>query len=108
MISLGETVTWRARYFGIYQTLTVQITAIESPVRFVDQMLSGAFASMHHTHLFEPHSAGTRMIDMFDYTSPLGPLGLLADWLFLKRYMTNLLRQRNSLIKQVAENAQGL
>jgi len=44
------------------------------------------------------------MTDVFDYTSPYGFLGRLADALFLKRYMTNLLKERNSVIKAFAEN----
>lgn len=46
------------------------------------------------------------MIDRFDYTSPLGVLGQLADVLCLKRYMTRLLKERNNLIKSVAESGQ--
>ncbi|MCA9075514.1 MAG: hypothetical protein KDA93_10815 [Planctomycetaceae bacterium] len=46
------------------------------------------------------------MIDRFDYTSPLGVLGQLADVMFLKRYMTRLLKERNKLIKSVAESGQ--
>lgn len=45
------------------------------------------------------------MIDVFDYTSPLGPLGSLADLLFLRRYMTRLLRDRNAYLKREAESA---
>lgn len=48
--------------------------------------------------------AGTFIVDRFDYTSPLGPLGTLADLLFLKRYMRRLLTKRNGIIKQVAES----
>ena len=44
------------------------------------------------------------MRDIFDYTSPLGVLGSVADVLFLKRYMWRLLNKRNQLIKTVAEN----
>ena len=44
------------------------------------------------------------MRDIFDYTSPLGVLGCVADFLFLKRYMWRLLNKRNQLIKTVAEN----
>jgi hypothetical protein len=43
------------------------------------------------------------MVDIFDYTSPLGPLGSVADHLFLWRYMTRLLRERNAYLKHVAE-----
>jgi hypothetical protein len=46
------------------------------------------------------------MRDEFDYDSPLGWLGRVADYLFLEAYMRSLLEKRNLLIKRVAENAQ--
>src|SRR5437667_12407456 len=33
--SLGETVTWRARHFGVPWTVTSKITALDRPSRFV-------------------------------------------------------------------------
>jgi hypothetical protein len=47
------------------------------------------------------------MIDIFAYTSPLGPLGFIADRLFLERYMKALLRRRNAYIKRAAEAGHG-
>jgi hypothetical protein len=44
------------------------------------------------------------MKDVFDFESPLGVLGKLANVLFLKSYMTKLLVERNRVIKEVAEN----
>jgi len=43
------------------------------------------------------------MLDTFRYTAPVGPLGRLADRLFLKSYMRRLLRERNWYLKRVAE-----
>jgi hypothetical protein len=43
------------------------------------------------------------MIDNFHFQSPFGVLGTLANTLFLKRYMTNLLITRNELLTQKAE-----
>jgi putative xylitol transport system substrate-binding protein len=40
---LGETVTWRARHFGIWFTMTSKITELEKPTRFVDQQVRGPF-----------------------------------------------------------------
>lgn len=48
LIDLGESVTWRAKHFGIYQNLTSKITEFESPNFFVDEMLKGAFKSFKH------------------------------------------------------------
>jgi len=44
--------------------------------------------------------------DVFDYTSPLGILGRMADRLFLVQYMRRLLEERNAIIKTVAESEQ--
>lgn len=104
LIGLDETVTWGAKHFGVYQTLTTKITSFDSPNSFTDEMITGAFKSFVHQHLFKPQNQGTLMLDVFDYESPLGILGTIADLLFLKNYMTQLLLKRNLVIKEVAES----
>ena len=44
------------------------------------------------------------MTDIFNYQSPWGVLGKFADFIVLKKYMTNLLIKRNTTIKEFAEN----
>lgn len=44
------------------------------------------------------------MTDIFTYKSPLGILGNLADFLFLKNYMKSFLILRNQIIKICAES----
>jgi ligand-binding SRPBCC domain-containing protein len=104
LIELNESVTWEAKHFGVVQRLSSKITAMKSPDYFVDEMVFGAFKSFKHQHIFEAKGGGTIMTDVFDYVSPYGILGKLADWLFLKRYMTDLLVNRNNVIKEHAEN----
>ena len=104
LIGLNETVTWRARHFGVYQKLTTRITEFEFPSYFVDEMEKGIFSSMRHEHHFETMEEGTLMKDHFQYTSPMLFLGTLADVLFLSRYMTRLLKRRNETIKHFAES----
>jgi ligand-binding SRPBCC domain-containing protein len=104
LIGLNETVTWRAKHFGIWQKLTVKITELERPNRFTDEMLKGAFKSMKHTHTFAEMPFGTLMKDKFAFESPLGVLGNFVNWLILEKYMTNLLKERNRVLKDVAES----
>ena len=104
LIGLGETVTWRAKHLGFYQNLTVQIVEYERPVMFADKMLKGAFASMHHIHQFETVENGTKMRDVFEFSSPFGILGKLVNSLFLKQYMTRFLIMRNQTLKEIAES----
>lgn len=104
LIGLGEFVTWEAVHFGVRQRLTAKITEFDEPRFFVDEMVSGAFKRFRHVHEFIPLGTNrTRMLDTFDYTSPLGMLGKLADLLVLEKYMTKFLRQRNDFLKSVAE-----
>lgn len=44
------------------------------------------------------------MKDLFSIAAPLPLLGPLAETLFLRRYMLSLLRERNAVIKRVAES----
>jgi len=43
------------------------------------------------------------MTDVFDFTPPFGWIGKCADQMFLRSYMTKLLRKRSIVIKETAE-----
>ncbi|MGN6180182.1 MAG: SRPBCC family protein [Mucilaginibacter sp.] len=103
LIGLGETVTWRAKHFGIWQQLTSKVTEFNYPTLFIDEMVSGAFKSFRHEHHFAVDDGGTLMRDVFVFESPLGIIGKLFNWLILKRYMTKFLVERNKMIKEEAE-----
>lgn len=101
----GDRVTWRARHFGVWQELTSEITFFEPPRRFRDSMVRGAFARFDHDHIFDAiDDRRTEMLDVFDFTSPLGLLGRIADSLVLERYMRRFLVERNAVLKRVAES----
>lgn len=104
LLEFGDVVTWRAVHFGIKQKLAVKITAFAPPNYFRDTMQQGAFARFDHDHYFKCVNNQCVMIDIFDFNSPLGILGLLAENLFLTKYMKRLLEDRNKLIKTIAES----
>lgn len=104
LIGPGEEVTWEARHLGVRQRLTSRIVAFDRPRHFRDSMVRGAFARFDHDHEFEARGEVTVMTDVFDFTSPLGPLGRLADWLLLDRYMRDLIAERAEVIRQAAES----
>jgi len=104
LIGLKESVTWRAKHFGVYQKLTSIITEYDRPNYFVDEMQKGAFKRFKHEHRFEELDGETLMTDIFDYQSPFGILGELADKLFLEKHMTELLIERNRIVKEFAES----
>lgn len=103
LINLGETVTWEAKHFGFVQHLTSKITEFNAPNYFVDEMVSGAFKSFRHEHIFEKNKNSTVMVDVFHFESPFGILGKFVNRVFLKNYMTNLLKTRSRYLKYQAE-----
>ena len=104
LINMNESVTWQAKHFGITQFLTSKITNYNRPFIFRDEQTKGVFNYFKHDHIFEEVDGKVLMTDIFDYQSPFGVFGKIADALFLEKYMTNLLIQRNKVIKEFAES----
>ena len=106
LIGVAEDVTWRARHFGFWHELTSEITAMDRPKYFQDTMVRGIFRSMKHDHFFRSLSPDeTEMRDVFCFAAPLGLLGRLAEIMVLRRYMQTLLRERNAVLREIAESS---
>ena len=105
LIGPGDFVRWRATHLGVKQHLASQITEYDRPVYFQDTMIEGAFRSMQHDHFFKAlTSEKTEMKDRFIFAAPIPLLGFIAEKLVLRRYMNELLRHRNEILRQVAES----
>lgn len=85
------------------QRVTAKISEMDEPFTFTDVMVKGAFHSFTHIHTFIEIDNGTIMKDHFEYQSPFGIIGLLADKLFLEMYMTQFLVTRANELKKMAE-----
>lgn len=103
LLGLGDEVTWEARHFGITQRLSSRITQFQRPSFFQDQMTKATFQSLVHDHLFEQQTGGTLMIDELSFAAPYGPLGWIAERLFLGSHLRRFLVKRGIALKQLAE-----
>jgi ligand-binding SRPBCC domain-containing protein len=61
---------------------------------FCDVQLSGPFKYWRHCHTVQSHRSGTLLNDHVEYELPLGPLGSLADKLFVHRQLAATFRYR--------------
>jgi ligand-binding SRPBCC domain-containing protein len=102
-IGLGQSVTWKARHFGIAWTMTSHIVGYDRPDRFVDEQVEGPFSRFHHEHEFAATVRGTRMTDRVRFDAPLGLLGDTVERLILARYLRRLIQTRNTYLRSVAE-----
>jgi ligand-binding SRPBCC domain-containing protein len=104
LIGEKETVTFQGRHFGVHLNHTTRIEALRPYSYFRDVMITGVFQRFEHDHHFAPMDDGTRMRDELRFAIRGGPLGRLTAKLFLRRYLTSFLVQRNAVIKQTAES----
>jgi ligand-binding SRPBCC domain-containing protein len=105
LMKLDDTVTWKARHLRKERILKMKITAFQRPDTFTDEQVQGDFTTLKHEHFFRQIENGTLMIDIFSYELPRGVLGKWLNSLFLEKYLTNLLNERNAFIKEVAETS---
>ncbi|GAB3683271.1 SRPBCC family protein [Angustibacter aerolatus] len=103
-IALGERVTWAVRLVGLvpvhHTSEIVRLEHTPAGAVFTDEMVSGAFASFRHEHVLEASRGGTLARDHMTWTSPLGPLGRVADVVFVRRTLRALLRDRNAEVQR--------
>lgn len=104
LMKLNDTVTWTAKHFFKQRRLKIKITQLQKPDFFVDEQQEGDFKMMKHEHYFKPIENGTIMIDQFHFETPYGLIGKIINKLYLEKYMTKLLNQRNQVIKDAAES----
>ena len=104
LIEKEDTVTWKARHLFKTRLLRVRVTDMKKPEQFTDVQVQGDFKMMKHEHHFKPCDNGTILIDLFNYEIPYGTFGKLFDSIYLLKYLTRLLLQRNKTIKEYAES----
>ncbi|MES2277034.1 MAG: SRPBCC family protein [Bacteroidota bacterium] len=103
LIGLNETVTWRAKHFGLMMEMTSRITELMYATSFTDEQVKGPFKRLKHQHTFQQLDSHTLMCDYFEFESPLGWLGRTVDKIVMRAYLRQLLMERNKVIKQAAE-----
>lgn len=104
LISLGETVTWEGKPFGIKTHLTTKIVEFRSPEYFRDEQQKGPFKFFRHQHFFEAKENGTLMRDEMEIEAPFWVFGKIVAALIIKNYLRRFLLARNTILKTYAES----
>ena len=75
------------------------ISLYDPPHRFVDEQLKGPYSFWHHTHTFAPKEGGTLIIDEVRYVLPLGFIGRIINWLFIRWQLKKIFDYRAEIIE---------
>ncbi len=84
-----------------WSTWLTEIKYVEDGVSFMDEQRVGPYKLWLHTHKLEDVEGGTRMTDDIRYLVPLGPIGLLANILFVGRTLRRIFDYRRVKMEEL-------
>lgn len=91
----GQVITYTVKpLLGIPIFWMTEITHVKEGIYFVDEQRFGPYALWHHQHHFKEVEGGVEMIDLVHYKLPLGPLGSLANFLFVRKQLKGIFDYR--------------
>jgi ligand-binding SRPBCC domain-containing protein len=79
---------------GIWLRWVTEITDVQPGVSFVDEQRAGPYKFWRHEHTFIPEPGGVRMKDCVSYEVGWGPLGWLAERLWVRRQLAQIFDYR--------------
>jgi ligand-binding SRPBCC domain-containing protein len=80
----GQIIKYKVNLFPLIPTTWVtEITHVNEPGYFVDEQLIGPYALWHHQHHFKEVNGGVGLTDIVNYAIPFGPIGRLANAIFV-------------------------
>ena len=97
----GARIDYALGLYGVRFKWRTEIAEFTPNVSFVDTQERGPYALWHHTHTFEAVEGGTLMRDVVRYRLPLGPLGVMAHWIFVRRHLQRIFAYRREAVTEV-------
>jgi ligand-binding SRPBCC domain-containing protein len=97
----GTLIDYELRFHGLPLRWRTRIESFEPESGFCDVQVRGPYRRWIHRHEFEATDSGTRMRDLVEYELPLGPLGLLAHALFVRRSLERIFDHRRDAVAAV-------
>jgi len=77
---------------------TTEITHCDTNSYFVDEQRFGPYTFWHHQHRFDQKEDHILMTDLVHYALPFGPLGHLANAIYVKQKLNYIFEYRNQIV----------
>lgn len=100
-VAEGSVIEYRIQLGPVPLRWKTVIQQWSPPSHFVDQQQRGPYALWWHEHILRPEGGRTRMIDRVSYAAPLGPLGKLANHLFIERTLRSIFAYRSEAVHRL-------
>jgi ligand-binding SRPBCC domain-containing protein len=98
----GMIITYKiSPLLGIKLDWMTEITHVDDKKYFVDEQRFGPYALWHHQHHFKAIEGGVHMTDLLHYAIPYGPIGRLANAVFVKGKVEGIFDYRTKAIEEM-------
>ena len=84
-----------------WSTWLTEIKYVQEGVSFMDEQRVGPYKLWLHTHKLEDVDGGTRMTDDIRYIVPFGPIGWIANALFVGRTLRRIFDYRRVKMEEL-------
>lgn len=88
---------------GIKMNWVTEITHVRDRQYFIDEQRFGPYALWHHQHHFEEMDGGVMMTDILHYKVPFGPIGNIADAIFVNNKIEQIFKYRVQAVERIFE-----
>jgi uncharacterized protein (TIGR01777 family) len=95
----GAVIKYRLKVGPVPLGWTTRIDAWEEGARFVDSQIKGPYSGWWHEHGFERDGEGTLMTDRVYYSPPAGPIGRLANSVYIADELRRVFGYRSSVVR---------
>lgn len=98
----GQLIYYKVSPFPFFRTRWVtEITSVKPGISFVDTQKVGPFVLWEHYHEFRAMPDGVEMLDVVRYTLPLGWMGVLAHFLFVRDRIKYIFEYRRRQVEEI-------
>ena len=104
LLAKGETVSIVSKLAGKSRMSIIRVMDMQRPLSFTEEQVKGDLDIYRHEHHFKSIENGTIVIDLVDFGSTRDMLGKLFGKFYLKKYLEELLRRRNEMVRTYAES----
>ena len=101
--AVGACITYRTRQGATARQQTCKLIQWDPPHGFAEEQVNGPFASWVHRRRFTAFQSGTLMADLIEYEPGAGPLGAIAERLWLGKHLDTAFRHRQNEAKRIME-----
>jgi len=101
VMAQGLRLDYSVRPLGFRMRWTSLISEYDPPRSFVDEQVRGPYKRWHHRHEFIAKDGGMLVRDCVDYDLAFGPLGWIANAVYVRWSLKSIFDYREKIIRQM-------